>query len=677
MHNVRPFSPLPGARRFRLSLILSLALLILAPVGLAAQPAPAPFRVTSYELVVELEPDVHRLRVRAHLQVAANQPLAVLTFYLNRNLKVQAVRGPDGKNLRFEQPSQTDAFQVDLREPLAADQTLAVQVDYAGVFDPALRSERGPVLARIAPGASYLLPESRWFPQSVNPWHRFEMKLTVTVPEGETVLSSGPTEAAGAAPLGKSRFLIRSTAPIRAGTLVVGRFEKAPETIGAPLTFYLRTVPTSYASTNAERLADIYTYFSDKFGALEPPGLAILEVPDDSWEAYAAPGLLLLPVRHWSNNINFRLLARTVAQQWWAARVLPAHAADVWLAYGLARYSEALYVEHSAGKDAFRQTMEDLTIAALVDESASPIANADRLAAYSPEFNSVVRDKGAMVFHMLRQVIGDKDFDRLLQTYAKRFAGRAASVDEFEELAEEVSGEPLDYFFGQWLRSTGVPQFELEYVTYRTQKGFRVSGTIKHELEIFRMPVQVRIETEGPPVTNTVQVAGLSSDFAIETFGKPQSIQIDPEFHVLKYTPDLRLRVSIARGESLFERNQYFEAIREYQSALEVKRNSSLAHYRLGEIFFEQRNYQSAANAFREAVNGDQEPKWTMVWSRISLGKIFDITGQRERAINEYRRAIESGDDTQGAQTEAEKYLREPYRRQRRTIKSIDQSGDR
>ena len=77
---------------------------------------------------------------------------------------------------------------------------------------------------------------------------------------------------------------------------------------------HLRTVPTSYASTNAERLADIYTFFSDKFGALEPPGLTILEVPDDSWEAYAAPGLLLLPARHWSNNINFRLLARTVAQ---------------------------------------------------------------------------------------------------------------------------------------------------------------------------------------------------------------------------------------------------------------------------------------------------------------------------------------------------------------------------
>ncbi|HLD78901.1 MAG TPA: peptidase M1, partial [archaeon] len=80
----------------------------------------------------------------------------------------------------------------------------------------------------------------------------------------------------------------------------------------------------------------------------------------------------------------------------------------------------------------------------------------------------------------------------------------------------------------------------------------------------------------------------------------------------------------------------------------------------------------AAANAFREAVNGDHEPKWTLVWSHIFLGKIFDITGQRERAINEYRRALETNDDTQGALAEAEKYLREPYRRETRTIETIE-----
>ena len=83
-------------------------------------------------------------------------------------------------------------------------------------------------------------------------------------------------------------------------------------------------------------------------------------------------------------------------------------------------------------------------------------------------------------------------------------------------------------------------------------------------------------------------------------------------------------------------------------------------------MYFLQNNYQQAANEFREALTGDLDPKWTEVWSHINLGKIFDITGQRERAVNEYNLAIRTKDDTQGAQEEAGKYLKTPYERQRR-----------
>ncbi|MBV9505273.1 MAG: peptidase M1, partial [Acidobacteriia bacterium] len=87
---------------------------------------------------------------------------------------------------------------------------------------------------------------------------------------------------------------------------------------------------------------------------------------------------------------------------------------------------------------------------------------------------------------------------------------------------------------------------------------------------------------------------------------------------------------------------------------------------RIAEVFFLQNNYQSAANEFREALNGDLQPKWTEVWAHINLGKLFDITGQRERAVNEYNLAVRTKDNTQGAQAEAEKYLKTAYERQRR-----------
>ena len=111
----------------------------------------------------------------------------------------------------------------------------------------------------------------------------------------------------------------------------------------------------------------------------------------------------------------------------------------------------------------------------------------------------------------------------------------------------------------------------------------------------------------------------------------------------------------------------FSEALREYQKALEVTRNSSLAHFRIAQVFFLQGNNQSAANEFRQVFSGDLEPKWTEVWAHIYLGNIFDITDQRDRALNEYRQALRTKDNTQGALEEAGKYVNEKYVRPRNT----------
>jgi tetratricopeptide (TPR) repeat protein len=177
------------------------------------------------------------------------------------------------------------------------------------------------------------------------------------------------------------------------------------------------------------------------------------------------------------------------------------------------------------------------------------------------------------------------------------------------------------------------------------------------------MPVLLRVETEGNPEEKTIEVVGISSEFAMETFGKPKSIALDPKGQVLRYDNSIRVAVAIRRGEQFTEVGEYSEALKEYQKAVDVKRNSSLAHYRIAELFFLQNNYQSAANEFREVLNGDLDPKWTEVWAHINLGKIFDVTDQRERAVNEYRQALRTKDDTQGAQEEAGKYINAKYQR--------------
>jgi hypothetical protein len=62
----------------------------------------------------------------------------------------------------------------------------------------------------------------------------------------------------------------------------------------------------------------------------------------------------------------------------------------------------------------------------------------------------------------------------------------------------------------------------------------------------------------------------------------------------------------------------------------------------------------------------DLGTKWVETWSHLYMGKIYDITGQRERAVNEYNLGIRTKDNTQGCQDEAAKYLKSPYERQKR-----------
>jgi len=117
--------------------------------------------------------------------------------------------------------------------------------------------------------------------------------------------------------------------------------------------------------------------------------------------------------------------------------------------------------------------------------------------------------------------------------------------------------------------------------------------------------------------------------------------------------------VLMARG---FSQNNDCDDLDKCREALKAKPHSSLIRFRIGEFYFVQRNYQNASNEFRYALAGDLEPKWTEVWAHVNLGKIFDVGRQRDRALNEYRLALKTKDNTRGALDEAAKYIETPYK---------------
>jgi len=644
-----------------LGVFLAAGIVILPAPSADAQSSLPRFEVTQYAIAAELFPTTHMLAAKVQIEVVPKADTSSLLFELNSALKVKSVVDAAGKNLQYRQDGLN--FQVEFLSPLPAAKPATITVDYDGTLATA---EGSPVenlkLAYVGPEGSYLLYPARWFPVNGYGVDRFGAAIRVTVPTDETVIASGTSAAPQREP-GKVTYSYRFDQRSFPGTVIAGNYVVQPSTaIGADIAIYLKKGHEQYAGSYGETAAKILEFYSLRFGPLPNRHLALAEIDDNTVNGYAAPGLIALASRGFAMPVNYRLLAHEFAHLWWRCLVSPAAPDDAFLDDGLATYAAAMDVQEMAGENAFEDVMHDIEVGALTHEEVSPISQAERLHEFTPEYDSIVYRKGAMVFHMLRWVIGDDAFFQTLQAVAKQHAWGSISTDEFQKLAEKIGKQQLTYFFAQWVTSTGVPQFKRTWAVYRTDKGYQVMGKVQQDLDIFRMPVEVRVYSESTrPITERVEMVGTTADFTINTRTRPTRVVVDPASRLLKYDDKIKIAVEMARGDQLSQEQAYLEAIKQYQSVLDLNKNYSLAHYRVGEILFKLRNYNAAMESFRQALNGDLDPKWIEVWSHLEIGKIFDVTGQRDRALNEYQRALQTNNNTQGALDEANRYIQKPY----------------
>ncbi len=665
----------------RFQLTAALALFVFAAASASAQaPHAFPFRATNYDVQVQLQPDSQTLAALAKVDFVANQVGRTLLVELHPDLHINSVKDAKGKDLSFQRDNNDPLdVTVGLSETATPGKQFTLTFDYTGPISNEDDSPtKGLKFGSIDKTSAYLLLPARWFPLTDYPSNRYTGTFRIIVPSSFVVVGTGTSAAPTTMPgigkgPGQAEYVFKNDQPAPVGSFVAGQLQLTPvQTEGYQFSVYTPPAQSSTANAYGQSLAHILSFCTDGFGALQSqPNLTIAQMPDGSVEGFSAPGLLLVSAHMWAQKPNEEILTRLAAAQWWGDRVLPASANDVWLTDGLSHYASAMYMEQANGVAGLHQALEDFAVGALMYENETPIGQAQHLQPYSEQYQSVVDDKGAMVFHMLRSQLGDDNFTALLKEFYKEHAGKTASLDEFETLAAtklpppKAGDPPLNMvaFFSQWLNSTGVPEFKMDYIVYRTIRGFKVVGKIHQGLETFRMPVEVEVQTEGNPEFKKILVTGTTSPFEIDTFGKPKpdGIVIDPNNNLLKSSAKLRVRAAVARGEGLAMRGKYFEAIQEYQRALDLAPNNSLADFRMGEAMFYQKNYQAAANSFRAAIGGDLDPKWVGVWSHIYLGKIFDLLGERDRAVNEYSLAQHTNDDTAGAQAEAGRYLQKPY----------------
>ena len=620
-------------------------------------------QIRGYSIDVNLDLSHHSLTAKTRVDFTATKSPATIEFHLNPALHVDSVTDASGKSLSTTQKN--GELTVTPSASLTPGRDVAWTFTYSGAFDVAPGSTR---LVSIGEPVSYLLYRGDWFPVVGDGTQRFTSEMHVHVPAGILVLSSGPTGTPHSDTSGQRTYDFSWPYPGSPGTVIAGKFQPPVEAPGTHIRVYRIDRGSAAPPDAAPAAQDIaataakqYDELTAQFGPVNSGEFNVVELPNDTLPAVSAPQIAAIADNQLESADYARLLVNTIAHQWWGEQVSAASPNDAWITNGMCRYAELEYLGRTAPPEIAADAILNVSASALAYNSF-PLAEAARYPEFSREFEAMTYDKGAMILRMLRWQIGDAAFQQTLRQVLAQ-PDKYITSAKFEQIAEAASHQNLRPFFTQWLNTTGAPTLQDKWTLYRlgNNQGFRTVGEIDEDLDLFQMPVDVQVETEGKTVNKRVEVMGPRTQFTIDTFGIPRKVSLDPERLLLRNDDAIQVRVHILRGLAKAAENNDSGAIDDYRTALALEPTSSLASYRLGEIYFQQRNYQAAEDAYRAALRGDGVPKWIEVWSDLQLGRIFDASGQRDRAINQYREAIETGDDSSGAVTLASDYLKHPY----------------
>jgi hypothetical protein len=612
--------------------------------------------VDSYSVEVTLVPAEHRLAGKADIRFKQLDRKNYAVFDLDRRLRVDKA-SVGGAEARFRQFDVDSTVEIDLSNQQFNSNPI-LHIEYSGILSPE-EDRHDPILARVSDDSAFLLYAGKWFPTNGVYRDKSDMRLKINAPAGWTFVSD----------LAKSGDGYASAQPSYWGTVVAGKYNGTNlKSDKAEISINTLKAGADVVSPMAEAAGKMFDYYTEKFGPAPSASFRIVEVEGANWSSQWSVGMLLLPSSGIRKDFDADALAFAVAHQWFPMKfAVKDPGADAWMVDGLAQFAGLMYFEKTLSPAEAQTHVHTALVRALGYEGTTTVLQAGGFDKDTPEYRDLVQYKGAYIFRMMRWVMGDETFDKLLSRFQQQFQNTPVSTAAFEKLVSEVAGGDMNYFFEQWINGSGVPEFKIDYTVFREKNGYKIDGTVKQDLDLFKMPVEFQVLTDGDPEYARVDVVGESSDITVKTDRKPKSIVIDPKERILRMAPDIRVSVMVSRGEEFFNEGQYNSAIDEYQKALDVDPNNSLALFRMGEALFELGNVQAAAQEFQAALNGDLKTKWVEVWAYINRGKIFDIRGQRDRAVTEYQKAVNTGDDSYGAQGEAAKYSKEPYRRPGKT----------
>ncbi|MBV6457661.1 MAG: hypothetical protein HONBIEJF_00778 [Fimbriimonadaceae bacterium] len=441
----------------------------------------AAYDVLSYDIAIKADPAKKTLGGTTIMEAKTVIPTASILVDLDDAFTISKVT--DGTvPLRFDRLK--GALRIHFPHSKQPGEAIRTRIVYSGTPHVARNApwDGGIMWAKTPSGADWISVALQGagadllFPCKDHPSDRpSQATMRLTVPDPLIAVGPGKLQKTTKGRDGTSTFTWHMPLPVNAYSLV---FNAAPyilikdsaKSVGGetiPIHFYV--IPEN--KDKAPRLIEEqkkYLAFMEKYCGPFPfrtVKCGIVETPHLGMEHSTAIA--------YGNRYRFAqdgydwLLLHEFGHEWWANLVANADWRDMWIHEGFQSFMDTFYIEQIRGKDAYLNAMKGRRRQI---RNAAPVA--PRPETSSAAYGGDIYDKGALILHSLRYLVGDAAFLRSIRRMAyptpqaeKWTDGRAlrlVTTDDFVNIASAESKQDLRWFFEVYVRQASLPELKKE-----------------------------------------------------------------------------------------------------------------------------------------------------------------------------------------------------------------------
>jgi hypothetical protein len=517
------------------------------------------YNILDYDVDVAVMPDRQWIDGRAILRLKVRAAaISTLSLRLADSLMVQSITSREFGRLFGIRVKNQNMVVVSLPTFVTKDTQLTLFVNYAGRLEPQGADRETLQIGAIGDDSPLLQPErnylysnrSYWYPQPTVSDYA-SAKIRVTIPAALDCVASGDLDAGypivtdGANPAAaRKHYVFTASAPVRYLSFIISRFTRAETlTVALPhgtLKLAIEANPrqTSRARELMEKVVDIAAWYDSIVEDVPYQSFTVALVESDLPGGHS-PGYFAalnqpLPTStlSWKNDpaafTGFPefFIAHEMAHQWWGQAVGWQNYHEQWISEGFSQYFAALYAQHARGDETFASVLKNMRRWAVAQSDQGPVYLGYRLGHIRDEsrvFRALVYNKGAMVLHMLRRLIGDDAFFRGLRSFYVTDRFVKAGTEDFRHAMEASSGLKLDRFFDRWVFGSTLPKVRVAW----TVEGDALAVHAEQTGDVFDVPITLTLlYADRKPMDVTIPLLDRTADRRIPLEGQLRGVEI-------------------------------------------------------------------------------------------------------------------------------------------------------